>query len=111
MRPNAATAVEATRLNAGIRETPPVQQNFHARPRPRAVSSTAAVLDHACARVQARRIERIRLATLSLGMNRDDSRDLRENKRREYQGSQQRFHVLSSEVDSGSRLLPVNASQ
>jgi hypothetical protein len=40
----------------------------------------------------------MRLATLSLGMNRNDSRDLRENKRREYQGSQQRFHVLSSEV-------------
>jgi hypothetical protein len=32
------------------------------------------------------------LATLALGMNRNDSRDLRDNKRGECQGPQQRFH-------------------
>jgi len=34
----------------------------------------------------------MRLASLSLGMNRNDSRDLREHERRECQDSQQRFH-------------------
>jgi len=52
-----------------------------------AASSTAAVPDGPGARVQARRIEWVRLATLSLGMNRNDGRELRENERPEEQGS------------------------
>ena len=63
-----------------------MQQNVHAHPRPCATSSTAAVPDYACARVEVRCILLVRLATLALGMNRNDSCDLRQNKRREYQG-------------------------
>lgn len=71
-------AVEAARLTADIEAPDVVQQNVHA--------STAAVPDYACARVEVRCIVLVRLAALALGMNRNDSCDLRENKCGEYQG-------------------------
>ena len=39
-------------------------------------------------------VERVRAVTLAVGMNRSDGGDLRENERRERQGSEQRLHSI-----------------